>query len=117
MNIHNKSSLIKFWLKHADSKQELEFWFNDVCERNWTKPNDVKKSYSDASIVQNNRVIFNICRNDYRLIVQFNYKRGWGFIKFIGTHKQYDRVNALTINQFPPKEKIKKIRKNNYLSI
>lgn len=105
MNIHNKSSLIDFWLKHADSKRELELWFNDVSERRWTKPNDVKESYKDASIIRNSRVVFNICRNDYRLIVQFNYKKGWGFIKFIGTHKEYDKIDAATIDRFQSRKK------------
>ena len=101
MNIHNKSSLIDFWLKHADSKKELELWFNDVSERTWHTPHDIKNNYTDASIIGNSRVVFNICYNDYRLIVQFNYKKGWAFIKFIGTHKEYMKVDAETVNWFP----------------
>ena len=108
MNIYNKSSLINFWLEHADSKRELELWYNDVSEQVWRNPNEVKKSYSDASIIKNNRVIFNICRNDYRLIVQFNYDKGWGFIKFIGTHKEYDRADVATVSQFLPMKPAKK---------
>ena len=109
MNIHNKGTLIEFWLKHGDSKKELLLWYNDVMSKSWTKPNDVKKDYISASIIKNNRVVFNIKRNDYRLIVEFNYFKGWGFIKFIGTHAEYDRINAETVNKFPGKRKNNKI--------
>jgi mRNA interferase HigB len=111
MNIYNKGSLINFWLIHADSRQELELWYNDVSEQVWKTPNEVKNSYSDASIIKNNRVVFNVCRNDYRLIVQFNYAKGWGFIKFIGTHRDYDREDAATVNQFSRAKKPKKVIK------
>lgn len=110
MNIYNKSSLIQFWEKHADSKNELELWYNDASEQIWKTPNQVKRFYSDASIIKNNRVVFNICRNDYRLIVQFNYDREWAFIKFIGTHKDYDREDAATVNQFYPAKPVKKLK-------
>ncbi len=112
MNIYNKSSLLDFWLKHADSKQELELWYNDISEQIWKNPNEVKTSYSNASIIKNSRVVFNICRNDYRLIVQFNYTKKWGFIKFIGTHKEYDRVDAAIVNKFSPAKHTKKTKKN-----
>lgn len=118
MNIYNKSTLIKFWKQHADSKNELELWYNDVSKQKWKTPHDVKHSYSDASIIKNNRVVFNICQNDYRLIVQFNYEKEWAFIKFIGTHRAYDREDSATINQFTsikkkknPKKKVKPTRK------
>ena len=104
MNIHNKSSLIQFWLKHSESKKELELWFDDVSDLIWRNPNNVKVFYSDASIIKNSRVVFNICHNKYRLIVQFNYSKGWAFIKFIGTHKEYMNIDAETVNHFSPKK-------------
>lgn len=100
MNIYNKSSLISFWKKYSSSKHALELWYNDVSSKKWKKPNDVKKDYAVASILPNNRVVFNIKGNDYRLITEMNYAKGWVFIKFIGTHAAYDKVDATTINLF-----------------
>jgi mRNA interferase HigB len=63
----------------------------------WKSPNDVKQTYSTASILKNGRIIFNIKGNAYRLIVKFNFEKQWGFIKFIGTHSDYDKIDANTI--------------------
>jgi len=100
MNIYNKSTLNSFAKKYADAKKELELWYNDVSASHWTKPGDVTKAYRDASAVKNNRIVFNIRVNRYRLIVEFNYNKGRGFIVFIGTHAEYDRIDATTVNQF-----------------
>jgi mRNA interferase HigB len=100
LNIYNKSSLINFWKKHPDCKNQLELWFDDVSGKRWKKPNDVKKDYATASIIQNSRVVFNIKGNDYRLIAELNYNKGWCFIKFIGTHAEYDKIEAKSVNLF-----------------
>jgi mRNA interferase HigB len=60
----------------------------------WATPRDIKRQFGNASIIGNNRVVFNIAGNKYRLIVQFNYAYRVGYVRFVGTHKQYDRVNA-----------------------
>lgn len=60
-------------------------------------PNDVKKTYTNASILKNNRIVFNIKGNNYRLIVKFNYEKQWVFIKFIGTHLDYDKIDVNNI--------------------
>lgn len=100
MNIYNYGSLKDFWLKHSQSKKVLELWYADVSSQEWKKPGDVKKDYATASIIGNNRVVFNIKGNDYRLIVEFNYQKGWAFIKFIGTHAEYDRVDAEKVDLY-----------------
>ena len=105
MNIHNKSSLAGFWKKHADCKEVLELWYDDVSELEWMKPNDVKKAYVSASIIKNDRVVFNMKGNKYRLIVEMNYTKGWAFVKFIGTHTEYDKVNAETVDLYKAKRK------------
>lgn len=64
----------------------------------WMNPNDIKKAYATASILKNGRVVFNIKGNTYRLVVKFNYEKQWGFIKFTGTHEEYDKIDANTIN-------------------
>ena len=70
-----------------------------VRQARWASPAEVKAQYRSASIVANNRVVFNIKGNDYRLIVAFAYRTGRGYIKFIGTHAQYDKVDAATVDQ------------------
>ncbi|MFZ5553335.1 MAG: type II toxin-antitoxin system HigB family toxin [Bacteroidota bacterium] len=104
MNIHNKGTLRDYWLKHSRSKDALENWYSDVLSKSWKKPNDVKRDYAFASIIGNNRVVFNIKGNDFRLIVEFNYAKGWAFIKFIGTHAEYDKINAETVNLYGKKK-------------
>ena len=92
-----KSTLRKFWESHADSEQYLKTWYDTAKNSKWNSPNDVKKSYINASILKNSRGVFNIKGNSYRLIVQFNYERQWAFIRFIGTHADYDKIDANTI--------------------
>ena len=95
--IHSKSTLRAFWEKHADSEQYLKTWYDTVKHADWKKPNDIKRTYANASIIGNNRVVFNIKGNTYRLVVKFNYERQWAFIRFIGTHAEYDKIDAKTI--------------------
>ena len=95
--IFAKSTLRKYWEKYPDSEQYLKTWYQTARTSNWKKPNDVKKTYANASILQDNRIVFNIKGNSYRLIVKFNYQRQWAFIRFIGTHAEYDKIDATTI--------------------
>ncbi|WP_439132667.1 type II toxin-antitoxin system HigB family toxin [Polaribacter sp.] len=92
-----KRTLRNFWEKHADSEQYLKTWYETAKNSNWTSPNDVKRTYINASILKNSRIVFNIKGNSYRLIVKFNFDRQWAFIRFIGTHSDYDKINANTI--------------------
>ncbi|MFK5972048.1 MAG: type II toxin-antitoxin system HigB family toxin [Flavobacteriaceae bacterium] len=89
-----KSTLRQFWEKHNDSEQYLKTWHDTVKNSKWNSPNDVKQTYINASILKNGRVVFNIKGNSYRLIVKFNYHKQWAFIRFIGTHAEYDKINA-----------------------
>lgn len=92
-----KKTLRDFWEKHPDSEQYLKTWYETAKNANWNAPNDVKENYINASILKESRVVFNIKGNSYRLIVKFNYDRQWAFIRFIGTHAAYDKINADTI--------------------
>ncbi len=89
-----KKTLREYWEKHSDCEQYLKTWYETVKSLKWKSPNDVKKIYANASILHDNRVVFNIKGNSYRLIVKFNYERGWAFIRFVGTHAEYDKINA-----------------------
>jgi mRNA interferase HigB len=95
MRIISKKTLKDFYeqSKYSDSKSSLEAWHNEVLKLDWKNPNEVKEMYRNASIIGNEKVVFNIAGNKYRLIVKINYYAKIIFIKFIGTHKQYDKVN------------------------
>jgi len=95
--------LISFYDKHPDCKETLEKWYHDVESKIWKKPGDVTKDFNTARTIKNNRAIFDINHNVYRLIIEINYQKGWVFIKFIGTHAQYDMVNAAMIDHFKSK--------------
>lgn len=97
MRIISIKKLRDFWQKHPDSEQPLRSWYAEVKKVNWKKPNDCKKIFKTASILQNNRTVFNIKGNDYRLITAVNYDFGIVYIRFIGTHSEYDRINAKEI--------------------
>ncbi len=108
MNIYNRSSIIEFYLKHTNAKIPLEIWYDDVVSKKWESPNQLKKDYGgNVSILKNGRAVFDIKANDYRLIAAINYDQGWLFIKFIGTHTEYDKINADTIDSYKPKPKKK----------
>ena len=87
-----------FWIIHPGSQQSLLAWYDEASKANWTQPADIKAHYAHASILKNRRVVFNIKGNDYRLIAAIAYKLGLVYVKFIGTHKQYDAVDAETID-------------------
>jgi len=95
--IVSKKTLVEFWEKYPDAKTQLETWFKIANKAKWLKPNDVKSDYPNASIIAGNRMVFNIKGNEYRLIVKIEYAKQWIFIRFIGSHAQYDKVNAETI--------------------
>ena len=97
MRIITKAPLREFWEKYPAAALPLQVWYKDATQASWRNPNDVKAQYGNASIVGNNRVVFNIKGNDFRLIVAINYAAAIVFIRFIGTHAQYDTINAATI--------------------
>jgi len=92
-----KSTLRDFWIMHKDCEGQLKSWYDEAEKSNWISPNDIKSDYPSASILQGNRVVFNIKGNLYRLIVKINYKVGIVWIRFVGTHAEYDKINAESI--------------------
>lgn len=95
--IFAKSTLRKYWEKHADAEQYLKTWYNTALSCDWKNPNDVKNTYPNASILKGSRVVFNIKGNSYRLIAKFNFDKQWIFIRFMGTHTEYNKIDANTI--------------------
>jgi mRNA interferase HigB len=90
-------TLREFWLKNPNAEQPLRAWHDEACRANWLQPSDIKQQYRNASILKNRRVVFNIKGNDYRLVVALAYNTGLVFVKFIGSHKAYDEINAETV--------------------
>ena len=95
--IFAKSTLREFWESRPDSEQYLKTWYDTTMNSNWKSPNDVKQTYASASILKDNRIVFNIKGNTFRLVTKFNFEKQWVFIRFIGTHSEYDKINANTI--------------------
>jgi mRNA interferase HigB len=101
MRVIAVSTLKTFWGKsgRADAEEPLKTWYGEVCRADWKSPADVKAQYGNASIVGNNRIVFNIAGNKYRLIIAFAYRMQIAYIKFVGTHAEYDKVDAATVDQ------------------
>jgi len=95
MRIISKKTLKDFYENpsYSDSKSALEAWHKEVLKLDWNNPNDIKAMYRSASVIGDEKVVFNIAGNKYRLIVKINYYAKIIFIKFVGTHKQYDKIN------------------------
>ena len=97
MRIIAKKTLRNFWEVHTDCEQQLKSWYHETEHAHWETPNDIKKDHPNASFLRNNRVVFNIKGNHYRLIVRINYDYGILWIRFVGTHSEYDEIDANTI--------------------
>ncbi len=97
MRIIAFKTLREFWDKHPDAEQWLRSWYHDAKHANWKTPNDIKQVYATASIIAENRVAFNVKGNQYRLVVAIHYASGIVFVRFVGTHQEYDKVDARTI--------------------
>lgn len=93
MKLIGKKILHVFKEKHADARSQIESWIIEIEEGTWNTPHELKQRYPKASIVRNQQVIFNICRDKYRLLTQVNYKNGIVLVQKMGTHKEYDKWN------------------------
>ena len=97
MRIIAISTLRALWEKHPDAQVPLRAWYALASRAQWKSPTDIKKAYGNASFTANNRVVFNIKGNDYRLVVLVRYEKGLMFVKFVGTHAQYDKIDVSTV--------------------
>ena len=96
MRIISRKTLRLFWERHeyADAEQPLKAWFKEASNGDWASPAAVKAALGSASIVAHNRVVFNIAGNKYRLVVKVNYPYRVMYVRFVGTHAQYNRINV-----------------------
>jgi mRNA interferase HigB len=94
MRIISKSRLKAFWTRHLDAEEPLLAWYREVEKEDWSEPSQVKEKYRSASFVKGNRVVFNIKGNDYRLVVKINYPYRVVYVRFVGTHAEYDKIDV-----------------------
>lgn len=94
VKIFSRGTLRDFWEKHGNCDLQLKTWYRETEKSNWPTINDLKSEYPNASILKDNRIVFNIKGNDYRLIVKFNFEYQLAWIRFIGTHAEYNKINA-----------------------
>jgi len=92
-----KKILREFWQRHADCEQQLKAWFQETSKSEWRNTKDIKNEYPSASFLADNRVVFNIKGNHYRLVVKINYDYQMVWIRFIGMHSEYDKIDATKI--------------------
>lgn len=97
MRVISRKKLKEFWEEHPDARQSLQAWYADVKHADWKTPTDIKNIYNNVSFLANNRVVFNIKGNKYRLVVAVQYKYRILYIRFIGTHREYDKIDAAGI--------------------
>lgn len=97
MRIISRKTLRDFWHRYRDAEDPLRAWYHEVAAAKWRAPKDLKLRFRSADILPGNRAVFNIKGNTYRLIVKVHYNTGIVFIRYVGTHAEYDRINAKTI--------------------
>ncbi len=99
MRVISKKALVEFYEKRSfgDAKEPPKAWYHEVKKADWNSWTDIKKKYRSASPLRDSRVVFNIGGNKYRLVVKINYPAKIVFIRFVGTHKEYDSINAEVI--------------------
>lgn len=97
MHVIKKKTLVDFWRKHADARVPLSTWFLETKNARWQSSQEIRERYRSADFLPGNRVVFNIGGNKYRLVVKIAYVPGLVYIRFVGTHAEYDRIDAETV--------------------
>ncbi len=97
MHIISKKKLREFWERHPDAEQPLRAWYADAKRADWKRPTDIASVIRSARPISNNRVVFSVGGNKYRLVVTIRYQSRVIFIRFVGTHSEYDKIDATTI--------------------
>lgn len=97
MRVISVRALREFWAQHQDAEQPLKAWYGEAKSADWQTPHDILQRFPSADVISGNRIVFNIKGNHYRLIVHIHYNTSTVYIRFVGTHAEYDRVDAETI--------------------
>jgi mRNA interferase HigB len=94
MRIYSRGTLKRFWIKYPESKDQLLAWHDIISKNEYKNSNEIKIVFGSADYVKNGKIVFNICGNKYRLIVKINYTKHLVFVLFVGTHKEYDKIDV-----------------------
>lgn len=94
MHVISRKTLYEFWSNHPEVEEALQAWYREARTARWKAPQDIRSRYRSADFLTGNRVVFNIKGNQYRLVVKINYESGTVFIRFIGSHAEYDRIDV-----------------------
>ncbi len=97
MHVISRRTLSDFWARHTDAEESLSAWFKEAENASWRSFSDIKERFNSADVLPGNRVVFNIKGNTYRLVVKIHYNKGIVYIRFAGTHSEYNKINAETI--------------------
>jgi mRNA interferase HigB len=99
MRVIARNTLVGFWSRHPETKVSLERWYTLVRAAHWTSTDEIQKAAPRAKVLNRERVRFDVAGGNYRLVAAFDFRRQIAFVKFIGTHAEYDRIDALTVSQ------------------
>ena len=97
MRVIAKRTLRQFWEQYPDAQGPLEAWHSETVKARWKNPQQIKEQFGSASILKGGRVVFNIGGNKYRLVLAMDYRRQACYVKFVGTHRQYDAIDAESV--------------------
>jgi mRNA interferase HigB len=100
MRVIARTTLVRFWSAHPETKVALERWLKRVRTAHWTSTDDVQRAAPKCKALNGERVRFEVAGGNYRLVVALNFRRQTAFVKFIGTHAEYDHIDALTVSLF-----------------
>lgn len=100
MRVIARNVLVAFWTRHPETKVPLERWYRLTKAAHWVSTDDVRMAAANAKVLNRERVRFEVAGGNYRLVVSFDFRRQIAFVKFIGTHADYDRIDALSVSQF-----------------
>ncbi len=97
MRVIALNTLRQFWESHTNARSSIQAWYDHAKHANWNSPNDLAREFGQDVILPDNRAVFKIKGNDYRLVVRINYSQHAVYIRFIGTHSEYDKIDAIQI--------------------
>jgi mRNA interferase HigB len=100
VRVIKRQTLARFWRRHPEAEQPLRAWFGIAKRAEWMNPRDLKAVFPKVSLVGNDRAVFDICGGNYRLIVAIKYSARIVFVKFLGTHAEYERIDAETVDRY-----------------
>jgi mRNA interferase HigB len=100
MRVTARNVLVTFWDRHPETKVSLQRWYQLVKAAHWISTDEVQSAAPKAKVLNRERVRFEIAGGNYRLVVAFDFRRQIAFVKFIGNHAQYDKIDALNVSQF-----------------